>query len=68
MAPTVTEGIAAEIRVPYPASQVRVHALDATGAPKASVPVTSDRDGTFFAIDAAQRTIWYQVEIVPVIR
>jgi hypothetical protein len=67
-APTVTEGIGAEIRLPYPASQVRVHALDAMGAPKATVPVTTERGGAAFVIDAAQRTIWYQVEIVPAAR
>ncbi len=64
-APTVAEGIAARIHLPYPASQVRVHALDATGAPKAEVPVTAERGGAAFEIDAAQRTIWYQVEVIP---
>ncbi len=64
-APTVTEGIAAQIRLPYPASRVRILALDAAGAPKAEVPVTADRGGAAFAIDAALRTIWYQIEIVP---
>ncbi len=67
-APTVTEGIAAGIRIPYPASQVRVLALDAAGAPKSAVPVTAERGGAAFTIDAAQRTIWYQVEIIPAVR
>lgn len=62
-APTVTEGIGAEIRLPYPASRVRVHALDATGAPTAAVAVTAERGGAAFSIDAMRRTIWYQIEI-----
>lgn len=66
-APTVTEGIGADIRLPYAASRVRVHALDATGAPSAAVPVTADRGGAAFVIDATWRTVWYQVEVIPAV-
>jgi hypothetical protein len=64
-APVVVEGIEAEITIPFPPDRVQVFALDGTGSRRSPVEV-ADADGrSRFQLNAAHRTLWYEVEVAP---
>lgn len=62
-APTQTEGIECEWVLPYAANQVKVYALDGTGARTREVPVTDEKGRAAFRISRAYRTIWYEINV-----
>jgi hypothetical protein len=64
-APTITEGIEAELVLPYPAARVSAWCLDATGARRSALPVSDEGKGSKLQISAAAKTIWYLLEISP---
>jgi len=62
-APVTCEGIAAQFKVPYAPSRVRVFKLDGTGARGSQVKVSSEGGQARFSISGADRTLWYEVEV-----
>ncbi|MCE5299759.1 MAG: CIA30 family protein [Spirochaetia bacterium] len=62
-APVLTEGIGADIVIPYPYRNVKVYSLDATGARVLSLPVANESGNAKFSISDARQTIWYEVEV-----
>ncbi len=63
-APTLVEGIAALLRVPYRAGEVMAWALDPLGQRRRSLTIKTASDGTAQVIlDPRWGTLWYELEI-----
>ncbi|HEX2949294.1 MAG TPA: carbohydrate binding domain-containing protein, partial [Armatimonadota bacterium] len=62
-APSVVEGIPAEITLPVAASRVQVWALDERGQRGQAVPVTDANGKAAFTISDQYHTLWYEVDI-----
>ncbi len=61
VAPTLVEGIPAEITIQSTCATGKVWALDDKGQRQTEVPVRKTKDGFAFTIQPAYRTIWYEV-------
>lgn len=62
-APTLVEGVSAEISLATAGRALSVWALDERGLRRASVPVRADGDRFVFSIGPEHRTLWYEVRI-----
>jgi hypothetical protein len=60
-APTICEGIAAQIQLLSAMRNAKVHALDGTGARVAEVPTTVDEGRLAFEIGPGFKTLWYEI-------
>jgi hypothetical protein len=60
-APTLCEGIAAQIALNTAAKRVKVYALDGAGAQATEVPVALGEGRLTFDIGPRFRTLWYEV-------
>ncbi|HJT36372.1 MAG TPA: carbohydrate binding domain-containing protein, partial [Pirellulales bacterium] len=62
-APSLVEGVAAEIALPVPADRLRAWALDERGHRQNELKI-ADRDGTsVLLIGPEHKTLWYEVEV-----
>jgi hypothetical protein len=68
IAPVQAEGIKAEFVFPYPATQVRVFALDGTGSRKREITVTQEDGQAKFQVSDSEQTLWYEIYIEPEIK
>lgn len=62
-APTLVEGIPAEVTLPVPAARVRAWALDERGARREALKVSHDSGNARLSIGPKQRTLWYEIEV-----
>jgi len=62
-APSICEGINADIILPYDANKVSVFALDNVGNTKEAVAVTGGKGSAKFSIDEKYQTLWYEAEV-----
>jgi hypothetical protein len=63
IAPSLVEGIPAEITLPISASGVKVWALDERGQRTMEVPVRDIQGKAAFEIGSQYRTLWYEVGV-----
>jgi len=62
-APSLVEGIAARITLPFPNSRLKVWVLDEKGQRSAPVPTTSaPNNQAFLEIGPQWKTIWYEIQ------
>lgn len=64
-APTLCEGIAARVTLStvIPNGSAKIYALDGSGARSSELPATREGDKLTFAVSAACKTLWYEIEL-----
>lgn len=60
-APTICEGIAAQVTINSEAKSIKVYALDGAGGRAGEVPVSVNAGKFFFNIGPQFKTLWYEV-------
>ncbi len=58
-APVLCEGVPLEVRLPFPASRVRLFALDEKGRKKEEIPVEGGAGKALLRLGPAHETLWY---------
>ena len=62
-APSLVEGIPAEIRLPVKPGRVAAYVLDESGRRREPLPVTGERGNAVLTIGPEYRTLWYEVVV-----